>query len=101
MGFKLSDPNFIQHLEELVEQQMFDQFFEEVQSAMAESPAETVLDILGDRSKTSSKLKQLDNMIARLIKREEYEKITPLNEILNNVHAELAYENAMKACSQK
>lgn len=101
MAFKLSDPNFIQHLEELVEQQMFDEFFDEVQSAMAESQDDTVRDILGDRSKTESKLKQLENMIDRLIKREEYEKVIPLNEILNKVHAELTYENGMKACSQK
>ena len=79
---KFSEPGFIAELQRLLAANDFDAFFEKVYEVITEDVAFTAKEIRTNKERGPFMLAQVKRMLKRCIAREEYEKCTPLNEIL-------------------
>jgi len=85
--YRFDDPDFVQRLQELVDDEKLDQFFDLVQEALTEDPDYTVAEIAGNPVKAKLKIQQIKEFIKRYTEREEYEKCAPLRDIINRVES--------------
>lgn len=87
--YKFDDPDFVKRLQGLVDEEKLDQFFDLVQEALTEDLDYTVENILSQPAKAQARLRQIREFIKRYTEAEEYEKCTPLRDIVNRVEAML------------